>query len=96
MIGLIATIRIKEGAAAKFERIFVELSAGIRDDEPGILTYQLCRSRDDALTYKVLEIYRDDAALEAHLAGEHVGRMGARFAALLDGNPQVEFLDVIS
>lgn len=96
MIALIATIQIKEGVATEFERVFLELAAGVRDNEPGILTYQLCRSRDDVLTYRVLEIYRDQEALELHLVGELVGRMRASFEALLDGDPGVEYLDALS
>jgi quinol monooxygenase YgiN len=93
MIGLIATIRIQEGKAAEFERIFLDLTTKVRANEPGNLTYQLTRSRTEPSTYKVLEIYRDEAALEAHRGSDHFKAAGPILGAVLAGRPELEFLD---
>lgn len=95
MIGVIATLRIKTDKNAEFEAVFAELAAQVRANESGNVTYQLCRSRNEATTYKVLEIYHDDEALEAHRASDHFRAAGPALGALLEGRPEVELLDAI-
>ena len=95
MIGVIATLRIKTDKNAEFEAVFAELAAQVRTNESGNVTYQLCRSRNEATTYKVLEIYHDDEALEAHRASDHFRAAGPALGALLEGRPEVELLDAI-
>ncbi|MDD3444465.1 MAG: putative quinol monooxygenase [Zavarzinia sp.] len=93
MIGLIATMRIQDGKTAEFERVFLELAAKVRANEPGNLTYQLTRSRAEPNTYKVLEIYRDEAAFKAHGASDHFKAAGPALGAVLAGRPDLEILD---
>lgn len=93
MIAIIATLRIKPGAAEAFEETFARLAASVRANEPGNLTYQLCRARNEANTYKVLEIYRDEDALEAHRASEHFRAAGPGLGTVLAVRPEIEQLD---
>ena len=95
MIGVIATLRVQSGKGEAFEAVFAELASQVRANEDGNLAYQLCRSRDEADTYRVLEIYRDDEALEAHRASEHFRSAGPALGALLDGRPEIELLDAV-
>ena len=95
MIGVIATLRVQDGKAAEFERLFAGLAAQVRANEPGNIAYQLCRSRSEANTYKVLEIYRDEEALKAHGAAEHFKAAGPALGTVLAGRPDVEYLDGI-
>ena len=62
MIGVIAVLKIKEGSEAQFEAGFKALAAKVKANEPGNLAYQLTKSRADPLTYKVLELYKDQDA----------------------------------
>lgn len=96
MIGVIATLRVQDGKAAEFERLFADLAAQVRANEPGNIAYQLCRSRSEANTYKVLEIYRDEAALKAHGAADHFKAAGPALGTVLAGRPDVEYLDGIA
>lgn len=95
MIGVIATLSIKSHKIAEFEAVFAELAAQVRANESGNVIYQLCRSRSEATAYKVLEIYRDDEALEAHRASDHFRAAGPALGELLEGRPEVELLDAI-
>jgi quinol monooxygenase YgiN len=95
MIAIVATLRIKEGASEQFEEVFGRLSENVRANEPGNLVYQLCRARSDETTYKVLEIYRDEDALEAHRSAEHFRAAGPDLAATLSDRPDIEYLDAI-
>lgn len=93
MIGVIATLKIKDGAAEAFEATFRELSAAVHANEPGVRCYQLTRSKSDPLTYKVLEIYADADALKAHGESAHFKAAGPALGASLAGRPEVEYLD---
>jgi quinol monooxygenase YgiN len=96
MIGVIATLKIQDGKAAEFEAVFRTLSAAVRSQEPGNLCYQLTRSKTDATTYKVLEVYADADALNAHGASDHFKAAGPGLGACLAGKPEVEYLDGVA
>ena len=95
MIAVIATLRTVEGKGGEFETVFGQLAQTVRANEPGNLQYQLCRSRTEPNTYKVLEVYRDEQALEAHRASEHFKAAGPGLGAVLAGRPEIEYLDAI-
>jgi quinol monooxygenase YgiN len=95
MIGVIATLTVQPGKQAEFEAVFARLAAQVRADEPGNIFYQLCRSRENDQIYKVLEHYRDQAALDAHRASAHYRAPGPLLAGVLAGAPTVELLDAI-
>jgi quinol monooxygenase YgiN len=95
MIGVIATLSVRPGKQAEFEAVFARLAAQVRADEPGNIFYQLCRSRESDQTYKVLEQYRDQAALDAHRASAHFRAAGPLLTGVLAGAPVVELLDAV-
>jgi quinol monooxygenase YgiN len=95
MIAVIATLRVQGGKAQEFETLFGQLAAQVRANESGSIAYQLCRSRTEADTYKVLEIYRDEQALEAHRASEHFRSAGPGLGTVLAGRPEIELLDAV-
>jgi quinol monooxygenase YgiN len=95
MIGVVAVIRVKEGREAEFEAGFRELTAQVKANEPGARMYQLTRSRAEPRTYKVLEVYEDDAALEAHRTSEHYKVGGRKLREVAEAPPEVEVLDAV-
>ena len=95
MIGVVAVIRAKEGREAEFEQAFAEMTAGVKANEPGNRMYQLTRSRAEPRLYKVLEMYDDQAALEAHGASDHYKEGGRKLRDLAEGRPEVEVLDAV-
>ncbi len=95
MIGVVATLRAREGREAEFEAVFGEMAAAVRADEPGNTLYQLTRSRTEPRTYKVLEIYADDAAVESHRGSDHYRAGGRKLRDLVDGPPEIEVLDTV-
>lgn len=95
MIGVIATLKVQDGKQAEFEAIFAELGAQVRANEPGNHAYQLCKSRTEPNTYKVLELYADEDALKAHGASDHFKAAGPKLAGVLGGRPEIEYLDGI-
>ncbi|MBS3961098.1 MAG: antibiotic biosynthesis monooxygenase [Sandarakinorhabdus sp.] len=94
-IAVVATIRVKPGHREDFEAAFTALAKQVRANEPGNLLYQLTRSRTEADTYRVLEIYIDEAALAAHRDMPHFREAGPALGATMAGRPEVELLDAI-
>ena len=95
MIGVVAVIRAKEGREAEFEQVFAEMTAQVKAGEPGNRMYQLTKSRTEPRTYKVLEMYDDPAALEAHGSSDHYREGGRKLRELVEGRPEVEVLDAV-
>ena len=94
-IGLVATITIQEGKNKEFEAIFSELAAAVIANEPGNNFYALHKSRDSETTYVVMEQYKDQAALEAHGASEHMKTIGGKLGSVMGGRPEVQYLDAV-
>lgn len=95
MLGIVATIRVQDGKDAEFEGVFGELAAKVRANEPGNLLYQLTKSRTEANTYKVLELYKDQDALAQHGGTDYFRELGRKMGPCLAGRPEVETLDAV-
>jgi len=93
MIGVIATLTARAGKQAELEAVVRELAQAVTAHEPGNLLYRLTRSRADAVTYKVLELYLREADLQAHAQSDHFRSAGPRLAACLAVPAAVELLD---
>jgi len=94
-IGIIATLKTQDGKGAELETEFAGLAALVRANETGNRLYQLCKSRADANTYVVMEIYDDQAAIEAHVKSEHYRAAGPKLGACLAGRPDIQYLDTV-
>ena len=92
-IGIIAKLPVQESKAADFEAFFTELAKQVRANEPGNLAYQLTKSRTEPNVYKVLELYKDQAAVDHHGQTDYFKAAGPKFAGVLAGRPEIEYLD---
>ncbi len=95
MIGIIATIKVKDGQGAAFEAVFTRLAEKVRANEAGAKLYQLTKSRAEANTYRVLELYADQEALAAHGQTDYFKEIGREMGPHMDGRPQIEMLDTV-
>jgi quinol monooxygenase YgiN len=57
-----------------------ELCAGVEEHEPDVLAYICHRSEQEPDKVVFFEIYRDQAALQAHGTTPHMGKMRTAFA----------------
>lgn len=94
-IGVVVTLKIAEGKGADCEAAFRELTAQVRANEPGNRVYQLFKSKTDANTYVVMEIYDDQAAVDTHNATPYFLAAMPKIGATLGGQPDVKFFDSI-
>ncbi|HKT53870.1 MAG TPA: putative quinol monooxygenase [Caulobacteraceae bacterium] len=95
MIGVIATLKVREGKNDEFEAIFKELASKVRNEEAGNLAYQLTKSRADPQTYKVLELYKDQDALSAHGKTAYFRELGEKMGPCMAGRAEIEYLDAV-
>lgn len=95
MIAIIATIRVKEDKVRDFEVIALALEAAVKAHEPGCLLYRMTKSRTEPLTYKNVEAFRDQAALDAHTAADYFLASLAPLRACVSAPSEVEFLDAL-
>ena len=94
MIGIVATLKVKDGEQADFEAVAKELVAAVNANEPGCLYYALYRT-DDPTTYVMMERYTDRTAVEAHRGTDHFKEIGRRMGPHMDGRPQVQILQQV-
>lgn len=93
MIGVVARLPVKPGEEENFKGAMRELMAGVRANEPGNKVYQCFRSRTDPAEFVVLEIYDDQAALDAHGQSVHFRAAGPVLGAALAGRPDIQYFD---
>src|SRR5665213_157279 len=94
-IGVVATLKVAEGKGGEFEAAFRDHAAVVKANEPGNHLYRVFKSRKDADTYIVMEIYADQAALEAHGKSDHQRAFGPKVGPTLAGRPDIAFFDAI-
>jgi len=94
-IGVVATLKVAEGKNSEFESVFRGLASQVKANEPGNKLYQVCKSKSDSQTYVVMEIYADQAALEAHGKSDHFKAAGPKIAPTMAGRPDIQYFDTI-
>lgn len=88
MIGVVATITVKDGQGAEFETAAKALIAAVRANEPGCKLYALHKG-EQPNTYVFMERYEDEAALAAHRQTTHFKELGAKMGPFMAGRPVV-------
>jgi quinol monooxygenase YgiN len=84
MITFITHLAVRPENAAAFEAIFTDLAAKIRQHEPGVTYYGFGRSANAPDTYMVIEVYRDEAAIQAHAATDYLAASMAATQPLVE------------
>ena len=94
-IGLIARVSIQPGKGGEFETLFAWQAEQVRANEPGNKLYRLFKSREQDGAYIVMEIYDDEAALQAHRDSEHMKANRPKVAPLVAAPTVLEFYDAV-
>ena len=92
MVKLIARIEAKSGSEALVADALKELS-GPSNEEPGCLEYVVCRAADDATKLYVLEEWKSQEDLDAHMELPHFKAFLGKVGEALAGPPTIEFIE---
>jgi Uncharacterized conserved protein len=76
MIGIVATLKIKEGSGSEFEAIASQLVEKVNANEDGVVYYDLFKQ--DETNYVFLEKYKDQEAQNAHGKTDYFRELGAQ------------------
>ena len=90
MIGVIATLKIKEGKGAEFEAVANQLVEKVNANEEGVVYYDLYKQ--DATTYVFLERYKNQAALDVHQKTDYYKSIGTQLGAFMTATPNIKVL----
>ena len=74
MFGLIVSVRVKPEKREEFLRAIEDDSICSVRDEPGCVRFDVLQDRADPDHYYFYEVYRDEAAFQAHLETPHLAR----------------------
>jgi quinol monooxygenase YgiN len=85
MISLVVKIRIKPEHRDTFLKAIEVDALGSEQDEPGCLRFNVLQSEADENVYYFYEVYKDEAALDAHRAAPHYAVWREAAAVALDG-----------
>lgn len=95
MMGMMVELTVAPGSTDAFERVFALQAAAVRANEPGNRLYKLFKSCTLADNYTLIEIYEDDAALEAHRTSSHIAANGPLTAPFLAAPPVMQVFTVV-
>jgi quinol monooxygenase YgiN len=74
MVVLFVTAKVKPDQRQEFLRVIEEDAVASVRDEPGCLRFDVLQDEADPDTYYFYEVYRDEAAVEAHRQTPHLAR----------------------
>jgi quinol monooxygenase YgiN len=95
MIGIVATIRVKDGTQGDFEAAMKPFVADVRAKEPGTLLYVMTRKQGSTTDYVMMEQYKSQADVDAHNSSPHFQALLPKIGPLLDGAPEIVTVDVV-
>jgi autoinducer 2-degrading protein len=84
MLAIWVKVRVKPEARERFLAAIEADALGSERDEPGCMRFNVLQDGQDQNVYYFYEVYRDEAALEAHRATPHFALWRAA-ADTLDG-----------
>jgi quinol monooxygenase YgiN len=87
MIGICAQFECGEGKAEAFEALLASFVSTVKAEEAGTITYQLFKDAKRPNHYFMLEIYADQAALDAHGKTAHMAELIGKIGPYLAGAP---------
>jgi quinol monooxygenase YgiN len=93
MVAFIATLKIKVGREAEFERLQTELSDLAHAEEPGLIVYDVIRHRTAEQTYVVYARFASQEAFEIHQAADFHERLVPPILDCVEGEMDLQFFD---
>ncbi len=96
MTCFVATLRIKPGREAEFERLQRELSQLTHQHEPDAYVYDIIRHREQRNTYIVYARFKDEAAFQLHMKAPFHDRLVPPILDCVEGSMDLQFYEWIA
>ncbi len=94
MIKIVARRVVRAEAVADYQALARELVAKSKA-EPGCVSYTLNQSIRDPRVHTMLEVWKDQAAIDAHNASEHFTRLVPQLGKLVEVADPVELYEEV-
>ncbi len=91
MVVLHVTVQVKPEHVSEFLEVIRHDAEHSENDEPGCLRFDVSQDRDDPNRFYYYEIYRDEAALEAHRQTPHFKSYSEKSPSYLAAPPERRF-----
>jgi (4S)-4-hydroxy-5-phosphonooxypentane-2,3-dione isomerase len=88
MVVLHVTVQVKPEHAAEFLEVVRHDAEHSENDEPGCLRFEVIQDKDNPNRFYFYEVYRDEAALEAHRQTPHFKLYFEKSRSLLAAPPE--------
>lgn len=92
---LIASLPIAEGKMEEAVSALNRCASAVHQEEDGVLRYALHRDKSNPNRLVMIEVYEDQAALDAHGKTPHLQELMGALGGLLDGRPEMSVLDPV-
>ena len=92
----IATLVVKSGEEARFERLQAELSRLTHEAESDVLVYDVIKQRAAPSTYVVYARFKSEAAFQAHMQIDFHHRLVPGILACLAQEMDLQFFDWVA
>lgn len=90
-ITVVAKLKAKAGSEKEVEEALKAMIPKVRQEQ-GTLSYILHRSTQDPTVFVFYEVYRDQAAFDAHGKTPHMAELFGKLRGLLEGPPALDKL----
>ncbi|MFQ5697533.1 MAG: putative quinol monooxygenase [Myxococcota bacterium] len=94
MPSVIATLKVRQDKVDEAKALFAKLASQVSQAEPGTLAYVPHQRKDEPTTFVFYEKYASDEDFQTH--GANLRKVGAEFAGVMAGPPEIVFLEEIS
>jgi autoinducer 2-degrading protein len=88
MLALIVTAKVKPAERERFLSVIEDDAICSVRDEPGCVRFEVLQDQSDQDTFYFLEVYRDQAAMDAHTKTPHFARWAEARDQVLAQPPQ--------
>src|SRR4051812_38822112 len=88
-ITVIAKVRVQIGSEGKLLDEW-SMAARASRQEPGCLSYEILRSNDTQNEFMSIELWKDAAAVDSHMASSHVQNLIKAVSPLLEVPPEIK------
>ena len=96
MTTFIASLKVAAGREAEFEAVCAELSEVSHREEPGLVSYDIIRKRDDPSTYMFYARFKDEDAFNFHQQADFHLRLVPPILACVEGEMDLQFFDWVA